>query len=80
MEGKMFLMLLTMDYFQKENKKNTLDKQLKILNPKQMLQRLPIVLSQIKAGKISINLLNKILQIIYFLFGVKKLLKNYITI
>ena len=73
-------MLLTMDYFQKENKKNTLDKQLKILNPKQMLQRLPIVLSQIKAGKISINLLNKILQIIYFLFGVKKLLKNYITI
>ena len=51
MEGKMFLMLLKVEYFHKENKKNNLDKQLKILTPKQVLQRLPIVLSQIKLVK-----------------------------
>ena len=33
---------------------------LKILSPKQMLQRLPIALGQVKAGNNSENLLNKI--------------------
>ena len=33
---------------------------LKILTPKQMLQRLPIALAQVKAGNNSENLLNKI--------------------
>ena len=38
-------------------------KQLKILTPKQMLQRLPIALAQVKAGNTSENLLYKICQI-----------------
>ena len=37
---------------------------LKMLTPKQMLQRLPIALAQIKAGSTSENLLNEITQVI----------------
>ena len=37
-----------------------------------MLQRLSIVLSQIKAGNTSENLLNEIKQIIYSLYRAKK--------
>ena len=37
---------------------------LKILTPKQMLQRLPIALAQVKAGNNSENLLNEIRQIV----------------
>ena len=33
---------------------------LKILTPKQMLQRLPVALAQVKAGNISENLLNHV--------------------
>ena len=40
-------------------------KGIKILTPKQMLQRSPIPLAQIKAGYTSENLLNAIHQIIY---------------
>ena len=50
---------------------------LKILTPKQMLQRLPIALAQIKAGNNSENLLNEIRQIAYSLYQSKKLLKKY---
>ena len=38
---------------------------LKILTPKQMLQRLPIALAQVKAGNNSESLLNEIRQIVY---------------
>ena len=41
---------------------------LKILTPKQMLQRLPITLAQIKAGNNSEILLNEIKQIFYSLY------------
>ena len=41
---------------------------LKILTPKQILQRLPISLAQAKAGNASENLLNEIRQIIYSLY------------
>ena len=51
-------------------------KELKILIPTQMLQRLPIALAQVKAGNASENLLNKIRQIIYSLFQEKKFLKS----
>ena len=54
-------------------------KGLKILTPKQMFQRLPIVLAQIKAGNNSECLLNEIRQIVYSLYQSKKLLKKYIT-
>ena len=47
----------------------------KILTPKQMLQRLPIALAQIKAGNNSQSLLNDIRQIVY---NQKKLPKKYI--
>ena len=38
---------------------------LKILTPKQMLQRLPIALAQVKAGNNAESLLNEIRQIVY---------------
>ena len=41
---------------------------LKILTPKQMLQRLPIALAQVKAGNNSESLLNEIREIVYSLF------------
>ena len=41
---------------------------LKILTPKQMLQRLPIALAQVKAGNKSESLLNEIRQIFYSLY------------
>ena len=41
---------------------------LKILTTKQMLQRLPIALAQVKAGNNSENLLNEIRQIVYSLY------------
>ena len=46
--------------------------EIKILSPKEVLQRLPIVLAQIEARNISENLLNKIRQIIYSLCQAKK--------
>ena len=42
--------------------------QLRILSPKQMLQKLVKVLTQVKAGNTSENLLNEIKQIMYFLY------------
>ena len=44
---------------------------LKILTPKQMLQRLPIALAQVKAGNNSENLLNEMRQIVYSLYHSK---------
>ena len=41
---------------------------LKILTPKQMLQRLPIALVQIKAGKNSESLWNEVRQVVYSLY------------
>ena len=41
---------------------------LKVLTPKQMLQRLPIAHAQIKAGNNSKSLLNEIRQIVYSLY------------
>ena len=46
---------------------------LKILTPKQMLQRLPIALAQVKAGNNSENLLNEIRQIVYSLYHSKEI-------
>ena len=49
---------------------------LKILSHKQMLQRLPIVLSEIKAGNNSESLLNEIRQIVYSLYQSKEITKK----
>ena len=51
---------------------------LEILSPKQMLQRLPIALVQVKAGNNSQSLLNEIMQLVIFFINQKKLLKKYI--
>ena len=48
--------------------KSTKETGLKVWTPKQMLQRLPIALAQVYASNNSGNLLNKINQIIYFLY------------
>ena len=47
--------------------KATKGKGLKILTPKQMLQRLPIALAQVKTGENSESLLNEINQILVFI-------------
>ena len=49
---------------------------LKLPTLKQMLQRLPIALAQVKAGNTSQNLLNEIRQIIYFLYCAKEITKK----
>ena len=49
---------------------------LKILTPKQMIQRLPTALAKVKAGNNSQNLLNEIRQIIYLLYHAKNITKK----
>ena len=49
---------------------------LKILTPKQMLQRLPIALAHVKAGNNSESLLNEIRQIVYSLYQSKQITKK----
>ena len=49
---------------------------LKILTHKQMLQRLPIALAQVKAGNNSESLLNEIRQIVYSLYQSKQITKK----
>ena len=50
---------------------------LKILTPKQMLQRLTIALAQVKAGNNSESLLHEIRQIFYSLYQSKQITKKY---
>ena len=50
---------------------------LKILTPKQMLQRLPIALAQVKAGNNSESLLNEIRQIVFLCINQNKSQKKY---
>ena len=50
---------------------------LKILTPKQMLQRLPIALAQVKAGNNSESFLNEIREVVYFLYQSKQITKKY---
>ena len=49
---------------------------IKILNPKQMFQRLPIALDQVKTGNNSGSLLNEIRQIVYSLYQSKEFSKK----
>ena len=61
-------------YKTKQNKKTGTG--LKILTPKQMLQRLPIALAQVKAGNNSEGLLNEIRQIVYSLYQSQEITKK----
>ena len=49
---------------------------LKILNPKQMLQRLPMALAQVKVGNTFENLLNGIRQTTYSLYRANEIIKK----
>ena len=49
---------------------------LKIVTPKQMLQRLPIAYAQVKTGNNSEDLLNEIRQIVYSLYKLKEITKK----
>ena len=60
----------------KSKQNETKGKGLKILTPKQMLQRLPIALAQVKAGNNSESLLNEIRQIVYSLYKSNKITKK----
>ena len=51
-------------------------KGLRILTPKQMLQRLPKALAQIKRGNTSENILNEIRHI-YSLYQAKEIIQKY---
>ena len=53
---------------------------LKILSPKEILQRLPIALAQVKADNTLENLPNKIRKLYIFCIEQKKLLKKHIII
>ena len=60
-----------------ESKQNeTEGKGLKVLTPKQMIQRLPIALAQVKAGNNSEDLLNEIRQIVYSLYQAKEITRK----
>ena len=54
-------------------KSKTMGKGLKILTPKQLLQRLSIALPQVKAANNSENLLNEIRKIVYSLYQSKEI-------
>ena len=75
----MFIDYTTIIYKTKYEAKH--GKGLQILNPKQMLQILPITLAQTKEGSTSENLLNEIRHIIFSFYWVKEITKkvyNYI--
>ena len=67
-------MLSDANYSARQNK--TKGTGFKISTPKQMLQRLPIALAQVKAGNSSKSLLNEIRQIVYSLYQSKKIAKK----
>ena len=68
------IMLFDADYDAKKDK--TKGTGLRILTPKQVLQRLPIALAQVKAGNSSESLLNEIRQIVYSLYQSKEITKK----
>ena len=69
---------LNLNLFIDQNMMNLREKDInkKILTPKQMLQRLPIALAQVKAGNNSESLLNQIRQIVYSLYQSKQITKK----
>ena len=67
-------MLSNANYDAKQNETSRTG--LKVLTPKQVLQRLPIDLAQVKAGNNSESLLNKIRQIFHSLYQSKQITKK----
>ena len=69
----MIMLELDLKLCTKQNKEQDC---LKILTPKQMLQRLPIALAQIKAGNKLEILFNEVRQIVYSLYQSKEITKK----
>ena len=69
--GDFIEILSDANYDAKQNE--TKGKELKLLTPKQMLQRLPILLAHINAGNNSESLLNETRQIVYSLYQSKQI-------
>ena len=67
---------IILNAFNKSKQNKTEGKGLKILTPKQMLQRLPIALVQVKPGNNLESLLNEIRQIVYSLYHSKQITKK----
>ena len=67
-------MILDVGYKAKQNE--TKGTGLKILTPKQILEKLPIALAQVKADNNSESLLNEIRQIVYSLYQSKQITKK----
>ena len=63
---------ISLPFILKRKKIYKIWKGLKILGPKQMLQRLPVALAQVNASNTFENLLNEIRQIIYSLYRAKE--------
>ena len=60
----------------KVNRKAKHGKKIKLLTPKQIIQRLLIAIAQVIAGNTSKNLLNEIQKIIYSLCRAKEITKK----
>ena len=72
------MMIILWWYLKQKNEsksQTTKGKGLKKLTPKQLLQRLPIALAQVKPGS-NLGLLNEIRQIVYSLFESKEITKK----
>ena len=67
---------MMLDSIYKGKQNETKGTGLKILTSKQMLQRLPIALAQLKAGNNSESLLSEIRQIVYSLYQSKEITKK----
>ena len=76
MDGKKFLIFITIILEWYAKYRSIHGEGLKILTPEQMLQRLLMALAQVKAGNTSENLLNEIRQIIYSLYRAKEITKK----
>ena len=71
-KGKRFSLDLAKVSDPKLNNRN----HIKILTPKQMLQRLPIALAEVKTSSTSENLLNEVRQIRHSLYQAKEITKK----
>ena len=67
---------ITSEAIQKSKQNKITETGLKILTLKQMLQRLPVALGQVKFGNNSESLLNEIRQIVYSLYQSKQITKK----
>ena len=72
----MIIQELDLKLFTNQNKIKLKEQDVKILTPKQMLQRLPIVLTQVKAGNNSGSILNEIRKNVYSLYQSKEITKK----